>query len=75
MSQDNTGQEPHFGEQEEQEPFYVADGSTEEGSDADQDAPTQSAAGAKPINPDLHGAAREVTENASGHGAAETPGA
>ncbi|GAA3237476.1 hypothetical protein GCM10017691_36700 [Pseudonocardia petroleophila] len=67
MSENQPGQEPQYGEETDQEPHYPADGGT-----ADDAGP---GSGAGPANPDLHGAAREVEEGASGDGAAKTSGA
>lgn len=72
MSEKQPGQEPMYGEETDQEPQYPMDGGTasaEEGRDESHESDDSLA------NPDLHGAAREVAEDASGDGAAKTPGA
>lgn len=63
-------QDPTYGEPSGQEPTYAADadGSTEPTEDGGKDETAQ-------VNPDLHGAAREVAEDAAGDGPAKTPGA
>lgn len=87
MGQEQSGS-PHYGPESGQDPEYVTDGrSADQIPDADQipetspDGPTGGGGSTDEGSPgtgansDLHGAAREVAENASGPGPAETPGA
>lgn len=74
MSEDRTGQEPKYGEETDQEPHYPMDGGTAAAEGAGAEGQSQDS-DVGPANPDLHGAAREVAEGASGDGAAKTPGA
>ncbi len=85
MSEDKPGQEPQYGEETGQKPHYPMDGDTAPAEDVKDDSNStdgglgsvaeSQGADESPVNSDLHGAAREVAEGASGDGAAKTPGA